>query len=68
MRQKFFLILLFFQAGMANTFSQKVVIENLKLNIAYSYLDNPMNIIIEGIPCNEIFVSVNNGEMKSILK
>ncbi len=65
MRQKIFLLLLFFQVGMVDTFSQKVAIENLKQNIAYPYLDNPMNIIVEGIPCSEIFVSTNNGEMQS---
>lgn len=65
MRQKILFLWLFFQIGMTDSFSQKVAIENLKQNIAYPYLDNPMNIIVEEIPCDEIYVSTNNGEMKS---
>ncbi|MFK7771774.1 MAG: GldM family protein [Saprospiraceae bacterium] len=65
MRQILFLIILFLQFGTAELFSQNVAIENLKQNIAYPYLDNPMNIIVEGIPCEEIFVSTDNGEVKS---
>jgi hypothetical protein len=65
MRQKIFLLLLFFQVGMADSFSQNVAIENLRQNIAYPYIYNPMNIIVEEIPCDEIFVSTNNGEIKS---
>lgn len=65
MRQVLFLIILFLQFGTAESFSQNVAIENHKQNIVYPYLDNPMNIIVEGIPCDEIFVSTNNGEMKS---
>ena len=65
MRQILFLIFLFLQFGTAELFSQNVAIENLKQNIAYPYLDNPMNIIVEGIPCDEIIVSTDNGEVKS---
>ena len=65
MRQNLFLLLLFFQFGLADSFSQNVAIENHKQNIVYPYLDNPMTILVEEIPCNEIFVSTNNGEIKS---
>lgn len=58
------LILLFFQLGLAKTFSQNVAIDNLKQNIAYPLLDHPMNIIVEEIPCDEIFVSTNNGKIR----
>jgi signal peptidase I len=65
MRQKIFLLLLFFQCGVVDSFSQNVAIDNLRQNIAYPYIYNSMNIIVEETPCDEIFVSTNNGEMKS---
>lgn len=65
MTQKIFLLWLFFQIGISKSYTQMVAIENLKQNIAYPNLDHPMNIIVEEIPCDEVFVSTNNGDIKS---
>ena len=45
-------------------FSQTIAIENKRQHIAYPGWDNPLSIVVEGIPCDQIAVVTNNGTMK----
>lgn len=49
---------------MVETFSQKVAMDNFKPNIVYPFVENPMTVIVEEIPCDQIYVSTSNGEIK----
>ena len=56
------LIMLFLCTTMG--FSQTIAIENIKQNVAYPGLENPLSIVAEGIPCDQVAVVTNNGTMK----
>jgi hypothetical protein len=45
-------------------YSQTIAIENIKQNVANPGLENPLNIVVEGIPCDQVAVVTNNGTMK----
>lgn len=45
-------------------FNQTIAIENKRQHIAYPGWDTPLNIVVEGIPCDQIAVVTNNGTMK----
>lgn len=43
--------------------SQTIAVENTRQQIAYPWIDNPLTIVVEGIPCDQIAVTTNNGKM-----
>lgn len=64
-RNYILLVVLFFQLGIVDLFGQNVAVENQKLNIAYPLISNPLNIVVEGIACDKIFVLTDNGKVES---
>lgn len=45
-------------------YSQKCVITNDKMNVAYILVPNPMSVAVAGYACSDITVTINNGELK----
>lgn len=64
MKNKFLLTSLFL-LFYSLSFTQIVAIDNLKNNVVYISILNPLNIVVEGIPCEDIFVSTNNGKIEN---
>lgn len=54
----FFLLSLFY---LQQCYAQKAVVANLKENVAYVGLNNPIAVMVEGYTCDQIEVSTNNG-------
>lgn len=56
----FFLSLFFLQECEA----QRAVVANVKENVAYVGISNPLEVLVEGYKCNQINVSTNNGTIE----
>lgn len=46
------------------SFSQKIAVENKRFNTAYPGISNDISIIVEGVPCNELIITTDNGIIK----
>lgn len=46
-----------------NSFAQKVVVSTVNSTIAYAGLSAPLNIVVEGYKCSDIYVSTDNGKI-----
>lgn len=45
-------------------FSQKIAIENQKLNVAYPFITNYLTVVAENVPCKELIITTDNGIIK----
>lgn len=44
--------------------AQVVSTEFSRINVAYISMKNPITIVVEGVPCQEIYATTNNGQLK----
>ncbi len=45
-------------------FSQQIAVENQKANEILVAMDHPLSIVVEGIPCGDIIVNIDNGKLE----
>lgn len=65
---KYILILLIVLCSSACSFSQTIVVENLRENYLTLGIDNEIIISVENVPCSEIEVETDNGLIKTSKK
>lgn len=61
--KSYFILSFYFIFSQLSVFSQNSAILNERLNILYKYAPNPIKIVVQNVPCNDLVVSANIGKL-----